>query len=213
MNRICDLIIERNLDISWTTPNGVYVTTLDRDLLFKMKKSGCYQLAFGIESGNEHILRDIIHKPLPLARTKDVIRYAREIGIWTHGFFVIGFPGETGEMIQDSLDFARNANLDSAYFSIATPFHGTELYSLMAKEGIEISDFSKLSNVDSAAGSNNFTPEEIIEVQKRLIRDFYKYRFCEEIKPASILRRMKNIKSIADLRFLTGKFSRLARIW
>lgn len=213
MNRICDLIIERNLDISWMTPNGVYVTTLDRDLLFKMKKSGCYQLAFGIESGNEHVLRDIIHKPLSLTRAKDVIRYARETGIWTHGFFVIGFPGETGEMIQDTLDFARNSNLDSAYFSIATPFHGTELYSLMAKEGIKISDFSKLSNVDSAAGSNNFTPEEIIEVQKRLIRDFYKYRFCEEIKPESILRRMKNIKSIADLRFLTGKFSRLVGIW
>ncbi len=213
MNRICDLIIERKLDISWTTPNGVYVTTLDRDLLSKMKKSGCYQLAFGIESGNEHVLRDIIHKPLSLTRTKDVIGYARETGIWTHGFFVIGFPGETGKMIQDTLDFARNSNLDSAYFSIATPFHGTELYSLMTKEGIKINDFSKLRNVDSATGSNIFTPDEIIEIQKRLIRDFYKYRFFEEIKPESILRRMRNIKSIADLRFLTGKFSRLVGIW
>jgi len=210
---ICELIIERNLDISWTTPNGVSVNTLDRDLLIKMKKSGCYQLAFGIESGNEHVLRNIIRKHLSLPRTKDIIRYAKEMGIWTHGFFVIGFPGETGEMITDTLDFAKSSGLDSAFFSIATPFPGTELYDMMIGEGVGIDDFSKLRNMDSIIGTDNFTQEEIVEIQKRLIRDFYKFRFCEEIKPKNIVRRFKNIKSASDFRFLTGKFSRLAGIW
>lgn len=213
MAGICDLLVERGLDISWTTPNGVYVTTLDRNLLYKMKKSGCYQLAFGIESGNEHVLHDIIHKTLSLSRAKDVIRCAREMGIWTHGFFVIGFPNETYEMMQDTLDFARSANLDSAYFSIATPFHGTELYNLMVKDGFDPNNFSKLSNVDSAAGSNIFTPEEIMGIQTGLIRGFYKFRFNEEIKPINVLKRFKNMRSGSDLRFLTGKIYRLLGIW
>ncbi|MBE0521486.1 MAG: radical SAM protein [Candidatus Methanoperedenaceae archaeon] len=213
MARICDLIIERDLDISWTTPNGVSVATLDRDLLYRMKKSGCYQLAFGIESGNEHVLHSIIRKPLSLSRTGDVIRHARDAGIWTHGFFVIGFPGETDGMIIDTLDFARNSGLDSAFFSIATPFPGTELHNLLAKEGIRIDDFSRLRNMDSVTGTGNFTQEEIVNIQRRLIRDFYKFRFCEEIKPNNILRRARNIRSISDFRFLTGKFSRLAGIW
>lgn len=213
MAKICDLIIERDLDISWTTPNGVSVATLDRHLLYRMKKSGCYQLAFGIESGNEHVLRSIIRKPLSLSRTGDVIRHARDAGIWTHGFFVIGFPGETDGMIIDTIDFARNSGLDSAFFSIATPFPGTELHNLLAKEGIRIDDFSRLRNMDSVTGTGNFTQDEIVNIQKRLIRDFYKFRFCEEIKPNSILRRARNIRSISDFRFLTGKFSRLAGIW
>ncbi len=213
MAKICDLIIERNLDISWTTPNGVSVNTLDRDLLYNMQKSGCYQLALGIESGNEYVLRNIIRKSLSLSRTRDIISHAREAGIWTHGFFVIGFPGETGEMIRDTLDFAKSSGLDSAFFSIATPFPGTELYDMMIGEGIVINDFSKLRNMDSVIDTGNFTQAEIVEIQRRLIRDFYKFRFCEEIKPENILRRVESIRSIPDLRFLTGKFSRLAGIW
>jgi anaerobic magnesium-protoporphyrin IX monomethyl ester cyclase len=213
MADICELIIGRDLDISWTTPNGVAVNTLDRELLYKMKRSGCYQLAFGIESGNEHVLRRIIRKPLSLSRTRDVIRYAKDAGIWTHGFFVIGFPGETGGMIKDTLGFAQGSGLDSAFFSIATPFPGTELYRLMFGDGMKLDDFSKLRNMDAVTGTGNFTREELVDIQKRLIRDFYMFRFRKEMRPNSILHRLKNIRSISDFRFLTGKFSRLAGIW
>lgn len=213
MAQICDLIIERDLDISWTTPNGVHVATLDRSLLRKMKKSGCFQLAFGIESGNEHVLRNIIRKPLSLSRTRDVIDLSRKEGIWTHGFFVIGFPGESESMIGNTFDFAKNSGLDSAFFSIATPFPGTQLYDMVIKDKMMIDDFSKLRNMDSIAGTDNFTKGEIVKIQKKLIRDFYKARLLKEIRPDNIVRRLKNINSISDIKFLTGKFTRLAGIW
>ncbi len=213
MAGICDLIIERGLDIFWNTPNGVSVTTLDKNLLYKMKRSGCYQLAFGIESGNEHVLHNIIRKPLSLSKTKHALTHAREAGIWTHGFFVIGSPGETGEMLKNTLDFAKSANLDSAFFSIATPFPGTELYALMTENEMKIDNFAKLRNLDSALATINFTPEEIVRIQRNLIRNFYKFRLYEEIKLNNMLRRLKNIRSTSDLRFLIGKFFRLYSIW
>jgi radical SAM superfamily enzyme YgiQ (UPF0313 family) len=58
-----------------------------------MKKAGCYQLNFGIESGDPNVLKNIIHKPLSLDRVRKVVDYSKKLGIWTHGFFVIGFPG------------------------------------------------------------------------------------------------------------------------
>ena len=213
MARICDLIIEKNLNISWSTPNGVWVASLDKNLLHRMKKSGCYQLAFGIESGNEFVLQKIIRKPLSLSHTKDVIGYAKQAGIWTHGFFVIGFPGETRKMIRDTLVFARRSKLDSSFFSIATPFPGTELYALMTENEMKIDNFAKLRNMDSALATINFTPEEIVRIQRNLIRNFYKFRLYEEIKLNNMLRRLKNIRSTSDLRFLIGKFFRLSGIW
>ncbi|HXI10140.1 MAG TPA: radical SAM protein, partial [Thermodesulfobacteriota bacterium] len=91
---ICEQILERGIKVSWATPNGIRVDTITPELLRLMKKSGCYFIAFGIESGNESILRNI-KKDTDLATITRAVHQAHDAGLMTQGFFIFGLPGET----------------------------------------------------------------------------------------------------------------------
>lgn len=132
---ICDEIVRRKLDITWTTPNGVYVNTLDRRLLTAASRSGCYQFALAIESGNQDVLRRLMNKNVSLRYARDVVRMMRELGLGVYFFFIIGMPGETEADILDTIAYAKELQPDEAYFSIATPYPGTPLYELCNENG------------------------------------------------------------------------------
>ncbi len=207
MMRICDLIIERGLDITWTTPNGVAVNTLDSDLLAKIKKSGCYQLSFGIESGDPAVLKNIIHKPLSLEKVKTVVKCSKKLGIWTHGFFVIGFPGESLESIQRTVNFAKQTDLDSANFFIAAPYPGTPLNDIALCEGLIKEDFdlSRLRTMDASIDTKYFKAEELVVLQKKAYLEFISYRLKREFLNGYFLLRILKTSSTDDLAFLMQK--------
>lgn len=137
-NRFVDLLQGlKKIAIEWCLPNGMRVDTVNEELLELMAESGCYQVTFGIESGSEEILR-FIKKPLKLDRIKPLIDRAKELGILTHTFFMIGFPNETKEQMEQTVKFAEYLNPDSASFAIVTPLIGTELFDMCKiKESFE----------------------------------------------------------------------------
>jgi magnesium-protoporphyrin IX monomethyl ester (oxidative) cyclase len=135
MVALCEMMINEKLDLSWDTPNGVSVITLNRELLELMKKAGCRSLNLAIESADPHVLLDIIHKPLNLEKAEQVIRDCKKLGIKTEGYFVLGMPGETLESMQCSLDFARRSELDEVGVFAAVPFPKTELHELASQKG------------------------------------------------------------------------------
>lgn len=124
--KICELIIAKKLNIRWAPPNGVALWTLDRELLSKMKKSGLYRITFGIESACQKSLK-FIRKPMNLAKAEEIIKISNDLGLWTHSTFIIGFSEETGEDIEQTVNWAINSDLDFASFYIATPYPGTDL--------------------------------------------------------------------------------------
>jgi radical SAM superfamily enzyme YgiQ (UPF0313 family) len=124
---ICNIILKRNIKINWATPNGVRADTLDWGLLRLMKESGCYSLAFGIESGNQEILNRI-KKKTNLKTIERTVRLAKKLGIVTQGFFIFGLPGETEKTIQETIDFAKRLPLDKAQFLILDILPGSELW-------------------------------------------------------------------------------------
>lgn len=126
VEEICHLLIRRKLEISWAAPNGVRADTLDRGLLELMKRSGCYMLAFGIESGNQAIL-DRVGKETDLAAIQRAITAAGRAGIVTQGFFIFGLPGETEETVGETLRFAKRSGLDRAQFLLLDPIPGSRL--------------------------------------------------------------------------------------
>jgi radical SAM superfamily enzyme YgiQ (UPF0313 family) len=134
--RICDLIIERNLQhVPWIMINGIRANLADEELLGKMRQAGCIRTAFGVESGNQHILDTIIHKQLTLDQVRKAFAAAKKVGMETIGFFIIGMPGETEETMDDTIRFACELDPLVANFSIATPFPGTELYDIVKARG------------------------------------------------------------------------------
>ena len=128
---ICDEIIKRKIKIKWACDTRV--NTVSEGLLRKMKEAGFRLIKFGIESGDDEILK-IIKKGITVALVKKAVKLAKKAGLEVHGFFIIGHPYDTEETILKTIGLAKELPLDFAQFSIMVPFPGTEIYN-MAKQG------------------------------------------------------------------------------
>jgi len=167
--RIFDGIIERKIDISWSTPSGVALYALDEKMLEKMKASGCYCLSLGIESGSQKVLSKIIKKPLNLKKVKPLVQKMKQLDIKTVGFFMFGLPGETKEQIKRTVEFAKQLNLDYSTFFIATPYPGTKLFEISQKKGY-FSKEAEFKNFRYSKGNiktSKFTPEFLEAMRKK----------------------------------------------
>jgi anaerobic magnesium-protoporphyrin IX monomethyl ester cyclase len=106
IERICDLIIEKKINIEWATPNGVRADTLDFELLKKMKKAGLKQLFIAPESGDQRVVNQVIKKNLDLRKVEQVARDCKKLSIELYCFFMIGLIGETPKDMIRTMDFA-----------------------------------------------------------------------------------------------------------
>jgi radical SAM superfamily enzyme YgiQ (UPF0313 family) len=122
---LCRKIISEKLDIEWICLSRV--DTVDRELLAWMKKAGCYQIQFGIESGDEDI-QQRLGKPVTTKQVKQAFRWCVEEGIEPVAFFMLGNPGETGESIKKTMDLSLELPARYASFNINTPYPGSEFY-------------------------------------------------------------------------------------
>jgi anaerobic magnesium-protoporphyrin IX monomethyl ester cyclase len=139
------LMIDSGLDLSWDTPNGVAAWSLDEETIDLMKKSGCRRINFAVESGDQHILDNVVKKPLKLSKVEKLIGYSKKIGLEVGVFLVVGLPGEREDNIKKSFAFARKVGVYTPFISIATPYPGTELYDICSRYGY----FSCNFNLDS----------------------------------------------------------------
>ncbi len=132
---ICDEITRRRLKFPWVLFNGIRVDRFDMELAAKLKHAGCYQIAFGIESGNQNVL-DTIKKDTTLEKMRNAVKIARTAGLETFGFFMLGLPGDTEKTMQDTIDFAKSLDMDIVKFDITIPYPGTELYNDWDSRGL-----------------------------------------------------------------------------
>lgn len=116
-------------------PNGLSPKFIDAEMAHLMKQAGVDTAYLAIESGSEYVLKKLIHKPLKLSMVKPAVEWLRAEGIFCHGFFVIGMPGETHEMRKETVRFIKDVGLDWAGLNPATPVRGSELYDQCIENG------------------------------------------------------------------------------
>jgi magnesium-protoporphyrin IX monomethyl ester (oxidative) cyclase len=201
---ICRGIIKKNLDIRWTCPNGIAIWTLDKPLLKMMKKSGCYRLTFGIESGCPRTQK-FIRKNLDLKKAKKLMKIANSLGMWTFSTYIIGFPYETKEEMEQTFNYAINSASDFVGFIILMCFPGTDITQIMMKEKlIKKTDFRKttigaLFSGYKGTGTLYFTPAELKHFQSQAHKRLMLSRlFWPITRPAMIF---KKVHSLEDLRY------------
>ena len=137
--KLCDEIINRKIDIKWECRTRVDL--VNDELLKKMASAGCYRIRYGIESGDNQILRNL-NKGITVAQIKDAVTKTKKYNIEVFGYFMLGCPGETIETINKTLDLSRQLKLDYVNFnimSIRPP--GSELVSWAVKNGYIESDY------------------------------------------------------------------------
>ncbi len=109
LEKLCDEIIERKLEIKWTC--NCILKNLDRNVLLLMKRAGCTVITFGIESGSQRML-DMINKRIDLKQGEEILRECKEVGIRTRGTFIYDLPGEGWPDIFKTLKFIFKNRLD-----------------------------------------------------------------------------------------------------
>ncbi len=176
VKEFCERLIKMNLSITWACPNGVRLDTLDKETLQLMEKAGCYSFAIGIESGSPRILKDM-RRSVTVETMIEKIRLIKETtNIRMTGFFLIGYPSETMEDIQMTLDLACGLPIDRAQFSNFLPFPGTEIFDRLVENGKinpDTLDFDKYLNNKIIYSPEGITPETLRKVMKRAFRRFY----------------------------------------
>ena len=184
-------MVDRKFHVTWNTPNGIHVVHLDDELLDLMIASGCYELTLAVESGDPEVLKNIIRKPTRLPEVEEAAKRIRKKGLGSYGFFIIGFPGETREQIQHTLDFSRKLDLDRISCFIANPLPGTEMYRVCIEKGYIKDDYS-FDAIDYFEGRFE-TPEWSREELHRLRRGwFWRYNLGQLLRhPVRFFRRYK----------------------
>jgi anaerobic magnesium-protoporphyrin IX monomethyl ester cyclase len=126
LQNICDLL-QDNKTVYWGCNSRV--TDVNQDMLEMLKSAGCIQLAFGIESGNPRIIKEVLHKNATIEQAKEAVRLCHENGIIVQSNFMIGNPTETEEEMMDTLKFIRENKIDGSLGVSATiPFPMTGLW-------------------------------------------------------------------------------------
>lgn len=132
---ICDEIVKRGLKFSWQLECGVRVNCVDKEFFEKCVKAGCYKVAFGFESGNQKIL-DSIQKGATLEQARNAVKWAKEAGMETSGFFMLGLPEDTIETMEETINFACSLGLDYAKGTILVPLPSTQVFEDFEKKGL-----------------------------------------------------------------------------
>jgi radical SAM superfamily enzyme YgiQ (UPF0313 family) len=183
---ICKEIMKRQLDVAWSCPNGVRVDAIDKGLLKIMKLSGCYSLGFGIESGDKKIL-ERVNKRIDLDMVENAIRMAKEEGIKTTGFFIIGLPGETKETILNTISLSKRLPLDRAQFGLFAPLPGSSDYDLWIKEQKPRDiDWDRFNFYNVIFKLDGLSDGDVKALQKKAFREFY-------LRPKVIFNMMKDM--------------------
>jgi len=193
--KLCDEMIKLDYRIKWKCETRVNL--VDEELLKKMKKAGCYVIAYGIESGVQKNL-DFLAKGVKLEDIRKAVEMTKKAGIEVEAYFIIGIPGETKEDAERTIKFAKELDVDYVQFSILTPLPDTDLYKYAVKKGLmQDVNWSKFSYFGDKATMTlkleNFAPEELQKLKNKAMHDFY-------FRPGYILKRMKKIKSLSELK-------------
>ena len=169
---ICRSIIDRGLEITWYAISRV--NYVDEDMLLWMRKAGCIQISYGIESGSEEI-RKVLDKHVRTNQVKKAFEMTTKYGILSRAYFIYGAPGETWKTIQETIDLIHEIKPLSVVFYILDLFPGTALYEEF-KEKSGISDdiwLNKIEGIMYFETSPDLTKDDVLAFGKRLRTAFY----------------------------------------
>ncbi|MBZ0167571.1 MAG: B12-binding domain-containing radical SAM protein, partial [Candidatus Omnitrophica bacterium] len=199
----CHGLIEKNIQINWSCPNGVRLDTLDADLLKLMERSGCYSFGVGIEWGTAKMLK-VTRKCVTLETIRekvDLIKAHTDIRVT--GFFMLGHPEENIEDVEATIDFACSLNIDRANFFNFSPFPGIVEYDKLKREGKVIKNWYDSLYINSVVYTpRNITRRELVELQRKAFWRFY-------TRPRIFFNILREIKSFSQFMVVCKKSARL----
>lgn len=201
VREFCAAVKAARLDIQFTFPNGLRTDILDKELVELLADAGCTMIAFAVESASERIQK-MIRKYNRIDKIHENIRHAANAGIFCHGYFMIGFPTETLEEMQATLDCAVNSDLHTAGMFIANPFEGTELARMAREKGLEVDlTYNDYGYYETRFNMSAVPDQDLRELVRGATKRFY-------LQPRRVYRILRDHPTKA---ILPGQFVHLIR--
>ena len=195
----CQKYIERGLHkkVLWVTETRVDV--VDEELLKLMYKAGCRLVEFGIETGSEKTLKKI-KKNASLEQARNAVKWSKKAGLEVFSSFIIGFPGETREDMQETVDFIKSLEIDYPKINLLVPYPGSEVYETIIKERPDISkewdkytSFSSMTENEPVYVPDGISAQDLKVLHKSAYRQIY-------LRPVFILRHIKKLGSWLNIK-------------
>ncbi len=146
-------------------PNGLAVWNLDEEVVENLKKIGLQTVTIAIESGNQYVQKHILKKNLNLDVVRQKIDMLKRHDIGIRAFFIVGFIGETIEMMQDTVQFALDIDIDWAEIKVFTPLAGSEMYDIAEEKGYLVGDTSEHVYGRCRIKTPQFSPEQVEDLR------------------------------------------------
>jgi len=188
VERFCELFLEKRLRLLWMA--AARVDSVDEDILKKMKRAGCSQIFFGIESGVQKNL-DFLCKGNTVDMARRAVAMTHAAGILTMSLFILGIPGETVDEAKQTGRFARELNSHYSEFFPLTPFPGTRLAEIAPEFGALDPDIEHY-NMHSIV----FVPATMTREELESVRRWAYLRCCLNLR--FVARRLRHLRYRED---------------
>jgi radical SAM superfamily enzyme YgiQ (UPF0313 family) len=188
----CDELIARNLPVQWFG-NARADNLTDPAFVHRLKRSGCWMLALGIESESDEVRKEMV-KRLERQKIQAAFTNMRDAGIRSFAFFIFGYPGETPATMEHTIDYAIELDPDFANFYPAVPYPGTALYEKCVREALlpadAGNDWSKMEYSYYLLRGNGLDERLVMDAINRAKRRFF-------LRPGYIARHVGDVARIA----------------
>ncbi len=201
--RLCELMIKNKLDLTWNC--STRVDSVNKDILALMKRSGCRQITFGIESGSQKML-DALRKNIQVNKIVDSVKLTKQAGISCVAGFIVGSPGEDFETLNDTVELIKKLDLDYASFSFLTAFPGSDLYKMSQENKWFLKGSRAMEYGSLGINVSKLSDAQLQYAMRKMILRFY-------FNPRYIFRKLRKI-TISDLRNnFIGAFSLITKVF
>ncbi len=171
VTELCELLLERGLKMSWTCT--ARVDTVRPEVLELMRRAGCWEISFGLETGSDELLEKM-DKMARVAKSEQALKWSAEAGIRTKGLFMLGYPGETMETIEMTKAFVRRIPMDIMNLSKFTPYPGSPIYVDLYGTKIRPEHWERMNGMNFVWSPEGISIETLDREYQALLRSFYK---------------------------------------
>ncbi|MEE8573981.1 MAG: radical SAM protein [Thermodesulfobacteriota bacterium] len=155
VSELCDEIRRSKLNIRWQCESRV--NTVNAELISKMKRAGCIRIMYGVESGDQGLL-DSMNKGITIDQVVNAFEITRKENVSTGAFIMIGYPGETEETLEKTVQIIKRIKPDLISVSFANILPGTLMQREYGETDIadsaEFYDYHIRSNLNSDESMN-----------------------------------------------------------
>ncbi|MEY2805712.1 MAG: hypothetical protein RIR65_129 [Planctomycetota bacterium] len=166
-------IIDKGWKLALTFPNGFRGDILDEELVVLLKKAGMCRCMVAVESASPR-LQKVMKKNLKVDKVRSIVDFIAGQGVMVHGAFMLGFPSETEEEMEETIEWAATSAFHTAAFFRVIPFKGTALYEQIRHAGYELpTDWSKYEPYQAEINLSEVPESRIFQLRKKAYRRFY----------------------------------------